>query len=206
MTEIKDGVIKYKIGNFYQVKSLESDQYVDIEKWRKKLYQLNLIGEYPIEKVGFGNLSKKTESKNGFTQFIITGTQTGALPELSGEHYTKVTGYDFESNSLDVEGPIQASSESLTHAAIYEGNSDINCVFHVHHSKLWKNLLNSDLPKTPVHIEYGTLDMAKAVQAHCKKTPNVVSMGGHEDGVIFFGKSLDETGNFLLEIFSKFKG
>ena len=39
-------------------------------------------------------------------------------------------------------GPIQASSASLTHAAIYQANPDINAVIHVHDRDLWENLLD----------------------------------------------------------------
>ena len=118
---IDDGVIKYDRTNFTESGPLDATLWKEIESWREKLFKLNLIGEYPTEKVGFGNLSKIIKwSKKA--EFIITGTQTGKYAKLSGDHYTLVTGYDLEAMKLQQVGPLEASSEALTHAAVYEAN------------------------------------------------------------------------------------
>ena len=64
-----------------------------------------------------------------------------------------------EQNSLQSTGPIIASSESLTHAMIYEYAKDVTAVMHVHQFELWNHLLGS-LPATAPGIEYGTPEMA----------------------------------------------
>ena len=68
--------------------------------------------------------------------FLITGTQTGEIKNLNREHYTCVTDYNIEKNFIRSEGPIKASSESLTHAMIYELDPAIKVVIHVHHEFL----------------------------------------------------------------------
>ena len=55
---IDDGVIKYDRTNFTQCEALNYSEYAELETWRTLLYRLNLIGEYPVEQVGFGNMSK----------------------------------------------------------------------------------------------------------------------------------------------------
>jgi L-ribulose-5-phosphate 4-epimerase len=72
--------------------------------------------------------------------FVITGSGTGSLKKLSAEHYTRVTAYDLLKNTLTSAGPIKASSESLTHAAVYETLPLINTVLHIHHLALWEKL------------------------------------------------------------------
>ena len=88
---------------------------IGINIWRQKLFALGLIGSYEDD-IGFGNISIRVRNSS---QFIISGTQTGHIPFLKNYHYTLVTSFNIEKNSLTCQGPIKASSESLTHAAIY---------------------------------------------------------------------------------------
>src|SRR5258706_842202 len=168
----------------------------DLTVWRDKLYQSGLIGVNE-EGIGYGNISVRFQQN----QFIISGSGTGKFNRLTKEHYALVTGYNVDENTLCATGPIIASSESLTHAMIYEYGSDINAVIHVHHLKLWKKLLKS-LPATDENIEYGTPEMAKEIARlfndHKLSQNRIFAMAGQSGGIVCFGKSLREAGDLLF--------
>ena len=81
--------------------------------------------------VGFGNLSVR-DGVSG--NFYITGSATGGLPELTPTDCVRVVAYDFARNWLRYEGAAIPSSESLTHAAIYESDPSTSAVIHCHDS------------------------------------------------------------------------
>ncbi len=196
-TNQSEGVIKFKF-NLKMSKEIDESYYLEIEKWRAILFKMRFIGEYPTQKVGYGNLSKRLVEKP--EQFIISGTQTGKYPHLNGSQYTKVIKCDLRKMSLDALGPIAPSSESLTHFAIYHSCPQVNFIFHVHHSELWKYMLENQFDKTPENINYGTQEMADAAKACIKnKSQGIFVMAGHEDGIISYGKTAEEAGKILLD-------
>jgi len=207
---IDDGVIKYDRSQYTKSDALKTDEYVPLEKWRKTLHQLKLIGEYLPEKIGYGNLSQKKDYHELHaplqrSQFVITGTQTGGLVNLQGNSYTRVLDYNFESWSVKTMGPLEASSEALTHAAIYEADREITAVFHIHDKNIWKGMIEGGYPATSDKIPYGTKEMANAVEDLIKDKPlGLIVMKGHEDGVISYGKTLEEAGKKILEVYDKF--
>jgi ribulose-5-phosphate 4-epimerase/fuculose-1-phosphate aldolase len=173
------------------------DRFVtELNYWRDRLYALGVIG-VTSEGIGFGNMSIRFEP----SAFLVTGSGTGKYEKLSAAHYTLVTGYSVEDNSVLTQGPIKASSESLTHAMIYECGDGINAVIHVHHLRLWKHLLQK-LPATDKDVPYGTPAMAQEIARLFRETniaeQKIFAMGGHEEGIISFGKNLDEAGAVLL--------
>jgi len=172
----------------------------ELDKWRTKLYSLRLIGMYK-NGIGFGNISLRKDK-----DFIITGSKTGGIEKLTEKHYTRVVDWDFNKNYLSSIGQIEASSESLTHAAIYEASSKINAVIHVHNLKSWKKLKNT-IPTTSEKVEYGTPEMAREILRLFSKTDvkekKILIMGGHKEGIISFGNNLDEAGNILLRYLSE---
>lgn len=209
MKVIDDGVIKYDRSNFSQCGPIDLVEYSALESWREKLYALNLIGEYPEEGVGFGNISEfKDYSKfhqSMVPQFIITGSQTGKYPKLDGRFYTRVLDYDIDHLKIKVMGPIEASSESLTHAAIYAHNKNIKAIFHIHSKEIWNGMIKDKTDFTNKDIPYGTVEMARATEKCIdKKSSGVFCMHGHEDGVIAYGKSLDEAGELILGLYNKY--
>ena len=186
-----EGVIKYKC-NWKQEPPMPYEWISELNDWRDKLYKAGLIGE-DENGIGYGNISRRLERNI----FVISGSGTGSLKKLNAEHYTKVTAYDLAKNMLTTIGPIKASSESLTHAAIYEMVPELNAVFHIHHLALWDKLL-TQLPSTGKHIEYGTTAMANEI-AQLIKDPlvleeGIIAMGGHREGVLSFGKDLEDAG------------
>ncbi len=171
-----------------------------LTQWRDKFFQIGLIGQYE-NGIGFGNLSIRDHLPQ---QFIISGTQTGNLQKLTEQHYTTVIQYNWERNHLTCFGPIQASSESLTHAAIYQANPEIHAVIHVHHLELWQKLMYQ-VPTTAEGIAYGTPEMAREIIRLCHDDnlpeAQILVMHGHEEGIIAFGKDLDEAGHLLLRYY-----
>ena len=160
----------------------------ELNRYRDKLRERSLIG-VDANGIGFGNLSVRSEAK----QFQITASGTGGLPRLTLADFTKVVAYDFARNWLRCEGPAIASSESLTHAAVYESEPAAGAIIHCHDSKLWAALLDR-APTTPKAITYGTPEMAYAVQRlfETADVKEIFVMAGHEGGIVTFGKDIGE--------------
>ena len=164
-------------------------EFDELNKYRRKLLRLGTIG-IDTNGVGFGNLSVR----NGATsRFYITGSGTGKLLELTPADCASVVAYHFARNWLQSEGLTVASSESLTHAAVYESDPTTGAVIHCHDMKLWRALLHK-VPTTPEKVEYGTSEMAYAVRGLFDNTDvlkkKIFVMAGHEGGVVAFGKDL----------------
>ena len=209
MKVIDDGVIKYDRSNFSQCGPISFLEYSDLEYWRKKLYKLNLIGEYPEALVGFGNMSVVKDYSEFFEsslpQFVITGTQTGKFSDLDGSQYTRVLDYNINQLKINMMGVIEASSEALTHAAIYVYNPTIKSVFHIHSSNIWSNMIKDNSDYTAANIPYGTVEMAYATQKCIHgKNSGVFCMRGHEDGVVIYGTSMEEAGELTLKLYQKY--
>lgn len=176
------------------------NQVIALEKWRALFFKLGLIGEYPIDKIGYGNLSSRLTKKS----FIITGSQTGHLAHLQAHHYTKVSDCDLKRGSVTAEGLIPPSSESLTHYGIYQANPAIQYVFHVHHQKLWQILKDQDYDSIDENIAYGTQEMAEAAyELLHNKSSGIFVMKGHEDGIISYGTTAEDAGKYILDIYRK---
>ncbi len=194
-----EGYIKFDC-NWKKTEALEKDLLRALNKWRDQLYDLKLIGAYE-NGIGYGNISERFEGN----QFIITGSATGNFPKLDASHYSKVIDFDLSNNSLTCEGPIKASSESLSHGVLYQLDSSINAVIHVHHLELWKRLLFK-VPTTDKKVSYGTPQMANEIIRLYQNTnlpqQKIFVMAGHEEGIITFGKNLDDAGNTLLNYFN----
>lgn len=212
--KLEDGIVKFQQA-FNLKSSLESSIINELNGWRNTLYQFKLIGQDKSRYggYGYGNISQRLfldyflKNKN---KFVITGTQTGGLAELEESHYTTVLEYYPEKNLVVVEGPIKASSESMTHGTIYDLDENIRFVFHAHSPEIWKSANKLDIPITNENVEYGTPEMAEEVNRLFRDTnmkyKKIFSMGGHEDGVITFGDSSYEAGETMLRYLFKARG
>lgn len=205
-----EGVIKYQL-EFTKSSSPPGNLLKDLKAWRKILYQLNLVGQDPnrYSGYGYGNLSSRIMNRKPADKpgFIITGTQTGHLSELSEEHYAFVTDCEVALNRIKAEGVIKPSSEALTHGAVYQADFRINYVFHVHNPDIWENRETLGIPTTDVNVEYGTPDMARDIQRLLQsdesRNCHIIVMAGHEDGVVSFGQSAAEAGDTLTSYLTK---
>ena len=190
-----EGYIKFNC-NWIKSDPFPSSFIAEINTWRDILYSLGLIGK-DANGFGFGNISIRLK----FRTFIITGSATGEYEKLNENHYVCVTEYNLLNNSLTCKGPIRASSESLSHAAIYECSQETNAVIHVHNGSLWDTLIHK-IPTTRDHILYGTPEMADEIKRLFSETTlavdKILVMGGHKEGIIAFGSSLEEAGEILL--------
>lgn len=172
--------------------------------WRHILYQLGLIGRNPsrYDGQGFGNISIRMELADSFNSFAISGTQTGGLSQLTSEHYTLVKDFDPLSNTVISQGPVKPSSESMTHGILYSLDRSISSVIHVHSSEIWNKSSQLKIPATSSDVSCGTSEMTKEVcslfsQSSVKNT-GIFSMGGHEDGIVAFGESVEHAGLIII--------
>jgi len=197
---LDEGYIKY---NCHWEKTTTAINYKDLNelnKWRNMMYDLKLIGYYEKYKVGYGNISVRYENPE---QILISGTQTGHLQSLDPEHYALVTKFDIDKNELHCTGPIKASSEALTHAVIYQLDSSCNAVIHIHNLELWESLMDK-VPTSNPEVPYGTPEMAYEMMRLYKESDlpkrKLMAMGGHDEGIIAFGKDLKEAGDIILAL------
>jgi ribulose-5-phosphate 4-epimerase/fuculose-1-phosphate aldolase len=109
--------------------------------------------------------------------------------------------YDFARNWLRYEGAATPSSESLTHAAIYESDSSISAVIHCHDPVLWRTRLDS-VPTTSKAVAYGTPEMAYEIMrlftVSDVRSREIFAMAGHEGGIVTFGKNLENAFDVVM--------
>jgi ribulose-5-phosphate 4-epimerase/fuculose-1-phosphate aldolase len=164
---------------------------------QRKLLEQHLLG-VDSKGVGFGNLSVRDGCT---TSFYITGSATGGLPELTPTDCARVVAYDFARNWLRYEGALIPSSESLTHAAIYESDPPISAVIHCHDSVLWRALLDR-APTSSKAVAYGMPEMAYEIMRLFKtsdvQSREILVMAGHEGGIVSFGKNLQDVFDALV--------
>ena len=191
-----EGYIKFNC-NWILSNDIPLDKVAELNMWREIMYDKGWIGLYP-DGIGFGNISMRCDEKT----FLISGTATGGLPTLTKSHYSLVTNYDLSTNTVTCMGPLKASSESLTHALIYECSAATNAVIHIHNLDLWNRLLHH-APTSSENISYGTPEMANEIKRLFAETAlgkeKIIVMGGHREGIISFGRDLEEAGSILID-------
>ena len=200
---IDEGYIKY-VSHWTQGPATHILAARDLDNWRRPLYEAGLIGQYEDLGIGYGNISVRRGSGN---LFLISGTQTGHLPATDERHYSLVTDCDIRSNIVRCSGPVQASSEAMTHAAIYALGDAINAVVHVHSAALWQRSLGK-LPTTDADIAYGTPDMARELDRLYRledfRDAGVAVLAGHEEGLVSIGGTLEEAAQRILHIHANY--
>jgi L-ribulose-5-phosphate 4-epimerase len=173
------------------------DQLAELNECRRKLRELHLIG-MDSNGIGFGNLSVRDGATNNF---YVTGSATGGLSKLTLADCVRVVAHDFERNWVRYEGSAIPSSESLTHAAVYECDPMTSAVIHCHNSNLWATLLDR-APTTSKSVAYGTPEMAYEIMRLFKtsgvRTGSILVMAGHEDGILAFGKNLQDAFEVIM--------
>ena len=191
-----EGYIKFNC-NWILSNDIPLDKVAELNMWREIMYDKGWIGLYP-DGIGFGNISMRCNEKT----FLISGTATGGLPTLTKSHYSLVTNYNLSTNTVTCMGPVKASSESLTHALIYECSAATNAVIHIHSLDLWNRLLHH-APTSSENISYGTPEMANEIKRLFAETAlgkeKIIVMGGHREGIISFGRDLEEAGSILID-------
>ena len=196
-----EGYIKFYT-HWTKAPPLPEDLLQDIIICRDALHKIGLIGVYP-NGIGYGNISQRYDT-NG--QFIISGSATGHLSKLSSEHYTLITKVNIDQNTVWCEGPIIASSETMSHAVIYQTCPEVNAVIHVHHAALWQQLLHQ-IPTTDARATYGSPEMAYSIitllQTTDLRQQKIFVMEGHPEGIFAFGESLIAAIQRLKDLMNK---
>jgi ribulose-5-phosphate 4-epimerase/fuculose-1-phosphate aldolase len=194
---IDEGYTKYEC-EWRHGPALPAASIAELNRWRNRLHEQGLIGYYPEHGVGFGNVSIREGDSDAF---IISGTQTGHIEKTDERHYARVVRCDIEANRVFCEGPVQASSEALTHAAIYALDPAIRAVVHVHDAALWNELIDR-VPTTAREVSYGTPEMAHEFRRLYEETDfavqGVAVMGGHDEGIVTFGRDIEDATRRIL--------
>ncbi len=202
----QEGVIKYQLNHTQQPIS-RLCSLTEINAWRTVVVRLELIGQSPerYDNIGFGNISQRVDAHS--EQFIVSGTQTGHIEQLSPEHYCLIVKAEPHQNRLQSCGLCKPSSESLTHASVYAQDKTIQAIIHAHSPEIWKHTAALGLPHTGADVPYGTVEMAMAVeqlfQSGKLTQTTLFTMLGHEDGVVAFGSNMREAAWELIECLSR---
>ena len=192
-----EGYIKFNCQLIKKEIEIPAALFEPTNHWRTILREKGLIGVYP-DGIGYGNISIRIP---GTDCFYISGTATGSMQVLDHSHYALVDRCDPALNFIRCIGLIRASAESMSHAAIYSANRDVEAVVHVHNRYLWEKYLDR-IPTTDRKVEYGTPEMAFEI-GRIMLLPETLqkgafAMGGHEEGLVSFGKTVEEAAMTIL--------
>lgn len=173
----------------------------ELMRIRDDLHEWELIGVLPGD-IGYGNISARID---GTGRFIITASGTGLKFPIERGHFCEVLSFDIGKNRVACRGPLPASSESMSHGAIYAARPDARCVIHIHDATVFRMLLAEGAPRTPPDAAFGTPEIARAVGAVAATLPPVglMVMGGHEDGLIAFAPDPGAARDALWEAYSR---
>ncbi|MFP4529165.1 MAG: class II aldolase/adducin family protein [Candidatus Kapaibacterium sp.] len=164
---------------------------------RNLLRERGLLG-ITEDGIGFGNISVRGAGR----EFIISGSATGGIERATPGHYTYVTDYDIDRNFVRCRGPIRASSEAMTHAAIYAATPGCGAVAHGHSPELWEKLINR-AQATPELAEFGTPELAREVMRIALTAEfaesGVIVLAGHPEGIITIGPTPYEAARRMAE-------
>lgn len=209
-----EGVIKFQAE--HRTCPLDPRRYGELActltAWREILALTGLVGQEPhlYGGFGYGNISGRTgppSAPRGRRSFLITGTQTSGLRCVTLGDFCVVERFDDRRNRAESFGPRMPSSESLTHGAVYDLGPHIRFVFHGHSPTLWRRARELRLPTTSAEVPYGTPEMAAEVRRLYRSSPladgKIFAMGGHEDGIVVFGRTAEEAGQVLLRTLAR---
>lgn len=194
--EVTDSYIKY-LCNFTYDTNISNPDINKFNHLRSILLELRLIGTYP-DGVSYGNLSQKQKNN----AVIITGTNTGSKTTLTPLDFSCIYDYSINDNFVTCKGGKRASSESLTHLAIYE-NSSAEVVVHIHSLRLWEKLIHI-YPSSSPEAKFGTVELANEfkdlIQKYEMTSSGVIISGGHKEGIFLFDVSFENVYTLLSRI------
>jgi ribulose-5-phosphate 4-epimerase/fuculose-1-phosphate aldolase len=196
-----EGYVKYTAKHTL-APAIKAPHWAELNGVRTRLYQLGLVGATPGG-IGFGNVSIRLKNN----AFLVSGTGTGALPVLAPNDYCLVSSFDLCRNLVVSKGPVKASSESMTHGAVYQSCPRVRCVIHVHSKSIYKGMIQERYPATPETAAYGTPEIALAVKdcaRQLNKDEGSIVLSGHAEGLLSYGPSPERTFTLIMELFNRF--
>ena len=212
-TPMQDGVIQYEIEHTRRkLRTAERDAALSLIGWRSVLQDCGLLGQSATryDGVGFGNLSTRVGPRSatrGRRAFVVSATQSSGRRAVCDDDFAVVLSWSVRSNELCSAGANLPSSESLTHASIYDEAVNVQAVLHGHSPEIWAAHDRLRLPFTPAGVDYGTVAMAEATRALFRAgrvhETSAFVMRGHEDGVVAFGRTVDDAGATLLTLLAR---
>ncbi len=182
----KESYIKFNCQHTYQ--SVELPQQIDmLIELGNALKHKGLIGKID-DTMGFGNISVKDTK----TELIyISASKTGIPCKYTKEHFCRIDEWNAEKNLVVSRGQMPASSETLSHLAVYEALAWVRYVVHIHSESLWQSLLDKGLTSSQ-DIKYGTKEMYFEIVRLLREcsNQNLLVMGGHKNGLIFWDQDI----------------
>ena len=214
-----EGVIQFELDHLNQrltdgpggLPSLD-EPFCSLVAWREILARSGLVGQDPelYEGYGYGNASVRVGRRSagrGRRTFLITGTQTSGKRQLRLADCALVERWNTGGNRVSSRGNTRPSSEALSHAAVYDVAPQARAVLHAHSPVLWRHARTLRLPITDPAAANGTPQMAAAIGRCCAEgwfaERRILAMGGHEDGVLAFGRTVEEAGVTLITWFAR---
>lgn len=186
----QEGTIKFK-AYWEEAPALAVDSLAEMIQARQKMFAKGYIGEY-APGLGYGNISMRFGKG---AQFLISGAKTGRLPEALPGHFTHITEVYPERNEVHCRGPVIASSETMSHAMIYQCAPHAQVAIHLHDAEAWERLLHR-VPTTDASAEYGSVEMSASIEQLFQNTDlrktKIFVMEGHPEGIFVFGTSFTE--------------
>jgi len=173
----------------------------ELMRIRDDLHEWKLIGVLP-DGIGYGNVSARIA---GTHRFVITGSGTGLKFPIAAAHFCEVVSFDVDQNRVVCCGPLPASSESMSHGAIYAARSDAQAVIHIHDRAMFRLLMREGAACTPADAAFGTPEMAHAVGRLAATLPPVavMVMAGHEDGLIAYAPDPRSARDALWDVYAR---
>jgi ribulose-5-phosphate 4-epimerase/fuculose-1-phosphate aldolase len=180
--------------------------------WREILGRTGLVGQAPglYGGFGYGNVSSRVGppgAGRGRRSFLITGTQTSGKPCVTLGDFCWVERFDLGTHEVWSRGAVLPSSESMTHGALYDLGPHIRFVFHAHTPVIWRRARELRIPTSSPQVPYGTPEMARETHRLYRSTAlpevQILAMGGHEDGIVVFGRTAEEAGQILLRYLAR---
>ena len=207
-----EGVIQFRLKKLdnYRRAFNEEVRAEALIQWRRVLIKIGWLGQDPdrYDGLGFGNLSIRVGAKTAPVEgrrFLISGSQTGHLESFSITDCAIVTSFSIKNHSLTYSGARKPSSEALSHAAVYAAKPCVNACIHAHCPTIWRRRnAVSDLCIS-AESKYGSADMSQAIYSALKLDkstgPTLLSMSGHQDGVLAFGPDFQTAFGRLLKAY-----
>ena len=218
---MKEGEIQYRLDHRTQPLFTEAAGLTLLEL-RNRIYQMGYIGP-GADGVYAGNLSirlnpdDKLSGSSSLTAgqanrpgvcFLITGNGSGRERQLSYRGLARIDSYDPESFALRSSGEVHPSSESLTHAVLYELSVEIGLIIHLHSLEMWQWMLDSGYPTT--YAPYGSAALVSEIKALYRGFEseqlfhnNAFVMEGHREGVFLFERNSGAAMTALTRLLAK---